>query len=142
MSLLTNVSEMPLQNARVTGFDDTWKMNKTSVKLCLVTMWLAFVSLGISIMALYCWHRYAMIHWHGPQKDWIGLICGEDMFRYLAASHWIAFSAVVLAAVQVVRCRREKLICYVASKRWLICTANYLTLLACLWTFVATLAVT
>lgn len=69
--------------------------------------WLGIVSLAVSWLSFFCWHRYATIHWHGPRRDWIGVFFGEDMIAYWSASGWLSLLALGLAIVQLVRTRRR-----------------------------------
>ena len=82
-------------------------MNILRIRKWSTLKWPGILSLISSWVSVFCWGRYASIHWHGPRNDWIGALLGENMIAYLGASGWISLVALILAIWQIVRTHRQ-----------------------------------
>jgi hypothetical protein len=105
--------------------------------------WLAFACIVASIISVYSWGKYATIHWRGPQHDRVEMLFGDNMCDYADASQWISLLAIILAIAQITySIHGNKSANTTSGEKKTLLIINWITLLASLFTFMNSLALT
>ena len=79
---------------------------KRLMKLIIRNLW-GIAGIFLSWFSFVCDSRYGAIHWHGPQRDMLASILGENMFFYKTTAQYMSLVAVALAITHLAFARSK-----------------------------------